>query len=152
MSKPFANPFMEADLSKMFDISKFTSDFRMPQFNAEAAFSMQRKNIEAYTGMCQAAYESIQALCHRQADSFRQIVEETTQTAQAIMSSPSPEAKASKQAEISKVAVEKYLSSLRDASDTIARCNNQALETVGTRLSEGLNELRSIVKVSDRAA
>ncbi|MDR3425736.1 MAG: phasin family protein [Alphaproteobacteria bacterium] len=152
MSKPFTNPFIEADLSKMFDLSKFTSDFRMPQFDAEAAFSLQRKNIEAFTAMNQAAYESIQALAHRQADTFRQIIEEASQTVQAIIASPTPEGKAIKQAEVSKAAMDKYLASLRDASETIAKCNNNALETVGVRLNEGLNELRSIVKSADRAA
>lgn len=152
MSKPFNYPFYDNDMMKMFDMSKYTDGVHMPQFDAEAAFSLQRKNIEAFTALNQAAYENFQSLWQRQADSFRQVVEQMTQTAQSIMSAPTPEGKAMKQAEISKAAMEKYIANLRDASDTIAKYNNQALETVSTRLNEGLNELRNVVKCCDKAA
>ena len=173
MSKPFTNPFFNAsntDLSKMFDMSKMTDmskmfdmskfadmskifgDCRMPQFDPEAAFALQRKNIEAFTALSQAAYESIQSLCHRQAESYRQIIEEITQTTQAILSCPTTESKAIKQAEASKAALEKYLANLRDASETIAKCNSQAFETVSARLNDSMSELRGIVKKTDCAA
>jgi len=152
MSKQFTSPFIGTDMTKMFDMSKFTTDFRIPQIDAEAIFSLQRKNMEAFAAMNQTVYESVQALCNRQAEAFRQMIEETTQTIQTIVSIPTPEGKAIKQAEVSKAALDKYIASLRDASETIAKCNNQALETVGTRLNEGMSELRSIVKITDRAA
>jgi phasin family protein len=151
MSKPFTNPFFEADMSKLFDMSKITGDLRLPQFNVEAATNLHRKNIEAYTALNQAAFESFQALWRRQAEVARQIVEETTQTIQAIASCPSPEEKVIKQAEASKATINKCLANVRDVTETIAKCNAQALETVSTRMNEGLDELRGIVK-TDRAA
>jgi phasin family protein len=199
MSKPFTNPFFEADMSKIFDVSKMfdmskmtdmskmfdmskfsempkmwdmskfsempkmfdmskicdmskmTGNSCMPQLDIEAAYALQRKNMEAFTALSQAAYENFQSLWRRQADCIRQIVEEMTQTMQAIISSPTTEGKTIKQAEVSKSALDKYLASLRDASETIAKCNTQALETVSTRMNEGMSELRGIVK-TDRAA
>jgi phasin family protein len=151
MSKPFTNPFFEADMSKLFDMSKITSDLRMPQFNMEVATNLHRKNIEACTALNQAAFESFQALWRRQADTARQMMEETTQIMQAIVSSPSPEEKIIKQAEASKATVDKCLANVRDVTETIAKCNAQALETVSTRMNEGMDELRGIIK-TDRAA
>jgi phasin family protein len=172
MSKPFTNPFFEADMSKMFDMSnidmskfdvskmfdmsKILGDYKLPQvaaFDVEAISALQRKNLEAFTAISQAAYESMQALWRRQTDSYRQILEEMTQMGQTVMSCPTPEAKAIKQAEVSKAAMDKYLANLRDASETIAKCNSQAMETVGARVNDTLNEMCGIVKnVTTRAA
>jgi phasin family protein len=150
MSKPFTNPFFEADMSKIFDFSKIAGDLRMPQFDMEAAATLQRKNIEAYTALNQAAFESFQALWRRQAEMARQMMEETMQTFQGIASCP-PEEKVMRQAEASKVAMEKCLANVRDIAETVAKCNTQALETVSTRMNEGMSELRGIIK-SGRAA
>ena len=151
MSKPFANPFFEADMSKFFDMSKMPSGMQMPQFDMEAATSLQRKNIEAYTALGQAAFESFQSLWHRQADAMRQMMEETSQTMQSMTSCASPEEKVMKQAEASKAAIDKCLANVRDIAETVAKCNTQALDTVSNRMNEGLDELRGIIK-TNRAA
>lgn len=158
MSKPFVNPFFEADMSKMFnygdmskifDMSKTMSDFKMPQMpmmDMEAITALQRKNVEAFTSMSQATYESLQSLMRRQMDSYRQMTEEMMQMSQAIMACPTPEAKVIKQAEASKAAIFKCISNLRDASETVAKCNTQAMETVGSRLNESLTEMCGAIK------
>lgn len=151
MSKPFTNPFFEADMSKFFDMSKMTGEFRMPQFDMEAAMTLQRKNIEAWTALNQAMFESFQALCRRQADMARQSMEEMSQTMNAIVSCPSPEEKVIKQAEASKAALDKCLANVRDIAETLAKCNTHAMETVSTRMNEGMDELRGIIK-NNRAA
>ncbi len=152
MSKPTTNPFFEADFSKMMDMSKMMGEFKMPQFNFEALMNAQRKNIEAMTAVNQAAFESIQAIARRQAELVRQGIEETTQTMNAVMSSSSPEEKVIRQAEASKAAVDKCIANAREIADTVAKCNTQAMETVSARMSEGLEELRDIIKTTPRAA
>ncbi len=151
MSKPFTNPFFEADMSKLFNVPKFTGEMPMPQFSPEAFMTMQRKNVEAYTALAQAITESFQSLWRRQAEFMRQTTEEMTQTMSAIASCP-PEEKVVRQAEASKAAVQKCLTNVRDIAETIAKCNTQALETVSTRMTEGLDELRCIVKSGSHAA
>lgn len=165
MSKPFTNPFFEADMSKMFDmfgcydmsknfdISKMMGDFKMPQMpmmvDYEGILSLQRKNMEAMAAVSQATYESLQALMRRQADNYRQTMEEMVQMTQSIMACPTPEAKVMKQAEVSKAAMFKCISNIRDASETLAKCNSQAMEAVGTRVNESLNEMCGMVKGSN---
>jgi len=153
MSKPFANPFFEADMSKLFpmtDMSKMAGGFRLPQWDMEAFMGMQRKNMEAWTALSQATLESWQSLYRRQSELYKQTVEEATQSMSAVVSCPSPEEKVIKQAEVSKMALDKCLANVRDIAETLAKCNNQALETVSTRMNEGMNELRGII--TNRAA
>lgn len=142
------------DMSNMYDLSKMMGDYKMPIMpDMEVIYSLQRKNMEAMSAMSQASYESMMALWRRQADSFRQIIEDMMQMMQAVMASPTPEAKAIKQAEASKAAMDKYIANLRDASETLAKCNTQAMETVGVRVNESLNEMCGMVKnVASRAA
>jgi len=154
MSKPFTNPFFEADISKLFDASKMSGEWRMPSWptwNAEAWATAQRKNIEAYTAMNQAAWEGMQSLMRRQTEWFRQSWDEASQTVSAITTSPTPEEKIIKQAEASKAAFDKCLANARDIAETMAKVNNQAMETVRSRASESLEEWREIIK-TNRAA
>jgi phasin family protein len=152
MSKPAANPFFEADFSKIMDISKMMGEFKMPGFNMDALMAAQRKNIEAMTALNQAAFESMQSIAHRQAELARQTWEDTSNLMNAIMSPPTPEEKVVRQAEASKAAVEKCMANAREIGETVAKCNYQAMETVSNRLSEGIEELRGIIRSTKAAA
>lgn len=152
MSKPAANPFFEIDFSKFADFTKMASDFKAPM-NMEPLMAAQRRNIEAFTAVNQAAYESMQSLARRQMDMIRQGMEDMTSMMSSMMSSPaSPEEKVIRQAEASKAAVEKCIANARDVADTLNKCNTQAMEVVTNRLSEGLEELRGMMKPRERNA
>jgi phasin family protein len=158
MSKPVTNPFFEIDFSKFMDVSKFMDMSKLmgemkmiPCMNFEALMTAQRRNIEAFTAVNQAAFESMQALLRRQADLARQSFEETTSMMNTVMSCP-PEEKVMRQAEASKVAVEKCMANAREIAETLAKCNYQAMETVSNRMNEGLEELRSMMKPTTQAA
>ena len=152
MSKPSANPFFEVDFSKFMDMSKMMSELKMPSINFEAMMTAQRKNIEACTALNQAAFESMQALMRRQTELARQGFEEMASMMNAIMACPSPEEKVIRHAEISKAAVDKCMANAREIAETLAKCNHQAMETVSTRMNEGLEELKSIIKPTQVAA
>jgi phasin family protein len=146
MSKPVANPFFEIDFSKFADFSKLASEFKSP-FNMEPLLAAQRRNIEAFTAVNQAAYEGIQSIARRQTDLVRQSMEEAANLVSTLLSSPaSPEEKVIRQAEASKAAVEKCIANARDVAETLNKCNNQAMDVVTNRLTEGLEELRGIIK------
>ena len=152
MSKPTANPFFETDFSTFADMSRLMGEFKMPTMNVEAIMSCHRKNLEAFAAVNQAAFETIQSLARRQAEWVRQSMEETAGLTNAMMSAENPEDKVIRQAEISKAAVDKCIANAREVAETVARSNNQAIETVSQRLSESLNEFRDIVKSNGKAA
>ena len=148
MSKPAAGMFFETDFSKFMDMSKMMSEFKLPLFNFEAMMSAHRRNIEAYTAVNQAAMEGWQALLRRQSDIMRQSLEDCSSLVSAVMASPTPHEKMIKQAEASKVMVDKAIANTRDLADTMTKANQRAMDTVSTRLSESIEELRGMMKTS----
>jgi phasin family protein len=152
MSKPASNPFFEADFSKFADMSKIMGDFKFPFYDTEALMSTYRRNLEAFAAVNQAAIETAQTLARRQTEMVRQGFEEATGLINAVLSSPTPEEKVMRQAEASKAAVEKYIATARDFTDTVSKYQTKALETVGTRVTESVEELRGIMKNGKAAA
>lgn len=152
MSKPACNPFFESDFGKMMDMSRIMGEFKIPAFNMEACLSACRRNVEVATAVNQATIETMQAVIRRQAEWMRQGFEETTSMMNAVMNSPSPEEKVMRQAEASRAAMEKCMANMRDISETISRCQSQAMETVSTRMAESVEELRGLMRNDSAAA
>lgn len=141
-------------MSKPAATHSFNADFAtwLPSFNLEAMMAAHRKNIEAMTAVNQAVFESIQGLAARQAELMRQGLIETTGMVKAMMASPAaPREHIMRHADASKATVDKCMDNARHIAETIATCNRQAVETVSRRLSEGLDELRDMMKTA-RAA
>ena len=151
MSKPFSNPFFEADMSKLCDMSKMSEMFRMPPMDMGSLYEIQRRNVETCTIVTQAAYDHMQSLWHRQSEGWRQMMEECSRSMSSLSSAGSPEEKVMRSAEVSKAALEKCLASLRDIAETMARCNTQTMETVSSRVNKGMDEWQGILK-NNRAA
>jgi len=118
----------------------------VPFIDMEALIAVQRKNMEVLGAFSQSSFETLQSLFKRQMEGYRQLMEDNSQMFRDIMASPTPEEKAKKQAEMSKIAMEKYMNTLRDASETFARCNSQAVETVSQCVNDSLNEVYGVVK------
>ncbi|MBV8548986.1 MAG: phasin family protein [Alphaproteobacteria bacterium] len=146
MSEQSTNPFADLSFWKWMDPSKAAGEYKIPNFNFDAVMSAQRRNVEAFSALNKAVFESWQSLARRQADAARQSFEEANSFASSWASCPTAEEKAIRQAEASKAAFEKCLTNLRDVAETVAKCNNQALETVSTRVSESVQEVREIIK------
>ena len=151
MSKPSANPFFEIDFSKYMDMSKMMGDMKMPNMNYEALMTACRRNIEVMTAVNQAAFESMQSLIRRQSELARQNFEEITGMMNTLMACPTPEEKVMRQAEASKIAVDKCMANAREIAEVVAKCNYQAMQTVSARMNEGLEELRCMIKPSQAA-
>ncbi|HUY68759.1 MAG TPA: phasin family protein [Alphaproteobacteria bacterium] len=146
MSRPAANPFFETDFSKFVDMSKMMGEFKMPTYNVEAVMAAHRKNIETMSSINQACFESMQGMARRQAEWARQCLEEGAALVNAMMAPESPEEKVVRQAEASKAAMERCMANAREIAETVTRNNCQAMETLGNRLNEGLEEFRDMVR------
>jgi phasin family protein len=154
MSRPASNPFFEADFSKMMDVSKMMGEFKMPMpsYDVGAFMSACRRNMETMAAVNQAAFETMQVVTRRQADLVRQGFEEVSGIMNAMMSSPTPEEKVLRQAEASKVAMDKCMAGARDIAESVAKCHSRTMETVSNRMTEGLEELRTMMKNGKAAA
>jgi phasin family protein len=148
MFKPATNSIFEADFSKMMNPSKIMGEFKMPGFEMNALMEMQRKNVEMITTINQAIAENLQAFAHRHAEFMQQGFEEATNLMNAVMSASSPQEKVIRQAEASKDVVEKCIANARDATETLAKCNSQTIETISNRMTDGVKELQGLMKTS----
>ncbi len=152
MSKPVTNLLCGGEFSQLMGMSKAFGQFGIPSFNVEALMSAQRKNIEAITSVNQAAFESMQTIARRQLELFAQNFAETTSMMNGAMSAATPQENVIRQAEVSKTVVDKCMANVRDITETLGKCNQKTMETVSTRLNEGLEELRDIIKMNPAQA
>ena len=137
MSKP-GSPIWDIDVSKML------GDMKLPMVDMDAIMASQRKNIEALTNANKLAFEGIQAVARRQADVMRQMIEETSGMVSELMSASSPEERISRQADLAKATYEKVLGNMKELAEMLAKSNTEAAEVITSRISESLDELKSM--------
>ena len=139
MSKP-GSPMWDIDVSKML------GDMKLPMVDMDAIMASQRKNIEALTAANRLALEGVQAVAQRQAEILRQTMEETSKMVSDLMAAGTPEDRVAKQADLMKSAFEKALSNMRELAEMIAKSNTEAAEVISKRVSENLEEIKSMAK------
>ncbi|MFI4986025.1 MAG: phasin family protein [Alphaproteobacteria bacterium] len=145
MSKPY-NPFGELDFSK------FMSELKVPGFDLDQLAVSYRKNVEAITSASQVAVEGAQSVVKRQAEMLRESMEDYAKLLREYASPASPEEAASKHAEAAKRTFEATLAHMREISGLIAKTNNESLELLNKRVSELLDEVKTMAKAKTKAA
>src|SRR4051794_1038556 len=134
------NPFFNMD------VTKAMADFRVPGVDVEGFVASQRKNIEALTQANQLAVEGFQAVARRQVEIAKQLMEEFSSVFRDFSSPGSPEDRIAKQAELSKVALEKSVANARELSEIVSKANTEAFAVLNKRVTEGLDEVRDFAK------
>ena len=137
MSKP-------DDPTWSFDVSKMLGDMKAPVIDMAELVVSQRKNIEALSNANKLAFDGIQAVARRQADVMRQMHEELSSMVSELMSASSPEERISKQADLAKATYEKVLGNMKELAEMLANSNTEAAEVITSRISESLDELKSM--------
>jgi phasin family protein len=145
MAKPTDNPFLNTDFTKLL------GDFKVPGVDVEAILSSQRKNIEAVTAANQLAIEGLQAVIRRQAEIVRASLEEAGSYVNQVAAAGTPEEKATKQAELLKVAFEKSLSNVKELAELVAKSNTEAADVLSKRVSESLEEVKTAITKAQNA-
>lgn len=151
MPTPEATPVLRANFPKLVDMSKVMKDFHVPNLDMNALMETQRKNIQAITVVNQAAFENFQSYIQRQSALMTQGIQINANLMSAIMAAPTTQEKVMHQVEASKTAIDQCFSNVREAAETLTKCNQQVMEIVSNRMTEGLEELRDLMK-ADLAA
>ncbi len=142
-----ANPTTATTKNNFFDVTKVMGDFRVPGIDVEAAVASQRKNIEALTQANQLAVEGVQALMRRQVEITRQAMEDfSAMFRDFVQPNGSPEDRIVKQAEYSKLAIEKSLSNAKELTELVTKANTEAFNVINKRVTESLDEVRDFAK------
>lgn len=141
-----STPYFDMDLARMFDISKFAGEFKVPGIDVDQMLAAQRKNVEAMTAAQQLAFEGLQAVFRRQGEIVRQSVEQTGAIVTELLAPGAPEDKVAKNAELAKTAFEKALANAKELGELVAKSNAEAADVLNKRFSESLDELKTAVQ------
>ena len=157
MAKTAESPFMfdmtkimpEFDPSKMMDdFTKAAGQFKMPGLDMDGLMAAQKKNLDALTVANKKAVDAVQALSKRQAELMQTSLDTATKGADEIVKSGNPQDAAALQTEFYKAAVETGLTNMRELADMMTQSNAEVAETINTRFTESLDELKAqIVKL-----
>lgn len=129
-----ANPF--ADMQKAF------TEAKVPSFDYNQFFAIQRRNVEALSTANQLMAEGVQAVSRRHAELARENVEEVLNNAKDMMTGGSPEINTSKQTELAKALFQKSMSNFREASELFTKSSFEAFELLNKRASDSMEELQ----------
>lgn len=149
-NNPF-KAFTNMDLSK-FDLTKTLGDLKLPGVDMEALMNTQRKNIEALTNANKVAVEGMQSIAKRQAEMLSESMAAVSEAAKEISSVKSPQEFTTKEVELTKEALEKALSNMRELAELVGKSNSEAFEVMNNRFNESLNELTGMVKAKKQSS
>jgi phasin family protein len=128
------------------DIMRMLAEFRLPGMpDMEALAAAQRRNLEALSAANRVALEGAQAVARRHMEILQSAMSEMTEAVKAISTQESPQAKATRQAELLKSAYEKAVGNMREVADLIQKSNTEALGLLNQRFTEAMDEVKTLV-------
>lgn len=133
------------DPTKMVDeLSKMMKQYKLPGVDMDSVVASQKRNLEALTSANRVAFEGMQAVAKRQAEILQETMNEASKAVDALSKAGSPQDLAAKQAELAKNAFERALSNMRELADMVAKSNQEATNTINTRISASLDEIKDL--------
>jgi phasin family protein len=135
---------LQADYSRMVsEFGKMFANGKLPMVDVEAVTTAQRKNIEAVQAANQVAFEGYQAVARRQAEIVREASEEL-QSLLKELATASAEERISKQADAMKALYEHAVANTNELATMVQRANTEAATLINKRVSENLDEVKSV--------
>ena len=145
------NPFLDGDFGAMMDFTKVADQFKVPGFDASTLIESQRRNLEAFTEINRVAFEGARAIAQRQGEILRQATDEATKAVRELTKPGKPEETLVKQADFAKQTYEQCLANQRELTEIGTKSNAQAAELFNHRVTDGLNELKGVLKRTNGA-
>jgi phasin family protein len=131
--------------SKMVDeFSKMLKTYNLPGVDMDSLVASQKKNLDALTSANRVAFEGLQAVAKRQAEILQETMNEASKAVDTLSKAGSPPDVAAKQAELAKDAFEKALANMRSLAEMVAKSNLEATNTINTRISATLDEIKEM--------
>jgi phasin family protein len=147
-------------LLKEFDPNKMVAEFsnalkqyKLTGVDLDSLVASQKKNLEALTSANRVAYEGLQAVAKRQAEILQETMNEASKAVDQLSKTGSPPEIAAKQAELTKSAFERALANMRELAELVSKANQEATNTVNSRISASLDEIKDFaLKLKQPAA
>lgn len=134
----------QSDFSRVFtDATKFWTNGKSANLDANWLLSFQRKNIEALTAANQRAFEGVQAVAKRQVEIARAAAEEMSKLAKEFTVAGSAEDKMAKQAVVAKETFENAVSRLEELTEMVQKSQAETFEVIRKRVVENFDEVKA---------
>jgi phasin family protein len=141
----FQKMMKDFDPTKMVDeFSKMLKQYKLPGVDLDSLIASQKKNVEALTSANKVAFEGLQAVAKRQTEILQETMNEASKAIDVLAKAGSPQEVAAKQAELAKDAFERALSNMRELAELVAKANQEATNTINTRISATLDEIKDM--------
>lgn len=141
----FQKMMKDFDPTKMVDeFSKMLKQYKLPGVDLDSLIASQKKNVEALTSANKVAFEGLQAVAKRQTEILQETMNEASKAIDVLAKAGSPQEVAAKQAELAKDAFERALSNMRELAEMVAKANQEATNTINTRISATLDEIKDM--------
>lgn len=126
------------------EFSKLLKQYKLPGVDLDSLVASQKKNLEALTTANRSAFEGLQAVAKRQAEILQETMNEASKAVDQLSKAGSPPELAAKQAELAKGAFERALSNMRELADLVTKSNEQAVNTINSRIAASLDEIKEV--------
>ena len=135
MNKP-DNPFTDMDFSRFFvDPGDNAANF-------EALLASQKRNVEALVSAGQVVAEGYQAVARRQLESVQQAMNSAREGLGAAGTDGDVTAQLKRQSTLLQSGIEQAIRNLQESSALIHKSQTEALDILGRRVAEGIDEIK----------
>jgi phasin family protein len=140
----------EAPAALFSEMSKRFSEMRFPSMipDGSALLAAHRRNMEVLSNANRLALEGAQAVARRHMEIMQQTMTEFSEHARELSAAETPQAKAARQAELVKKSYERAVANIKDLSDLIQHSNAEALQVLGARFKEAMDEVKELLEKS----
>ncbi|HVZ07428.1 phasin family protein [Rhodopila sp.] len=139
-------------MSDFGDFTKIFADLKFPAMpDMDAFVAASRRNIETLTAANKVALEGAQAVARRHMEIVQQSMSDISDAVRSFAVSESPQARASRQAELLKQAYERSVANIKELSDIIQKSNEEALQLLHHRFTEAMDEVKSLAEKADKS-
>lgn len=133
------------DPTKVVDeLARMLKSYNLPGVDMDSVVASQKKNLEALTSANRVVFQGLQSVGKRQAEILQETMNEATKALDSLTKAGSPQDVAAKQAELAKEAFERALGNMRELAEMVAKANQQATDTINTRISATLDEIKDM--------
>ncbi|WP_427951389.1 phasin family protein [Acidiphilium sp.] len=140
--EPKAAPMFMPD----FDFTKAFSAMKIaPMPGMDVVLGAYRRNLEALSEANRVALEGAQAVARRHMEIMQRTMTDLSEQMRGVDLHDTPQARATKQAELLKHAYETAVANMRDLGDLIQRSNQEAVEKLNRRFSEAMDEMKNLI-------
>ena len=132
--------------SAMNDFTRMFAEMKVPpMLDMEALMSAHRRNLETLSAANRVALEGAQAVARRNMEIMQQTMSELTEGMRSFAAGEPPQARATRQADMLKLAYERAVKNMQEIGELIQKSNGEALGLLNNRFAEAVDEVKSLV-------